>query len=129
MGKAKPSTQKVKQNDWRASKYSTLFPEERRLFHLLGIFVRSPENKEGVDSLAELMTKEKSVPYLLAERIGIEKGKVEGAEKKSYEVVKNLLRANKFTVAEIANFANVPEIYVKKVKKTLVKKTLSKRSL
>jgi predicted nucleic-acid-binding protein len=43
----------------------------------------------------------------------------EGMEKKSYEVVKNLLQANRFTIPEIANFANVTEDFVRKVKKDL----------
>jgi hypothetical protein len=35
------------------------------------------------------------------------------------EVVKNLILANRFTIAEIANFASVTEDFVEKVKKTL----------
>lgn len=41
--------------------------------------------------------------------------------KKNYEFVANLLNADKFTVSEIANFANVTEAFVKKVKKELKK--------
>jgi predicted transposase YdaD len=52
-------------------------------------------------------------------REGIEKGREEGIEKKGHEVVKNLLIAGKFTIAEIANFANVTEDFVRKVKKDL----------
>ena len=48
-----------------------------------------------------------------------EEGREEGAEQKSYEVVKNLLSAGEFTVAKIANFANVSESFVRKVKKGL----------
>ncbi len=39
-----------------------------------------------------------------------------GAEQKSYEFVKKLLAAKKFTIAEIADFAGVTETFVKKVK-------------
>jgi hypothetical protein len=48
-------------------------------------------------------------------RIEIEKNK---AESKT-EFVKNLLSANRFTIAEIATFASVSEDFVEKVKKTL----------
>ena len=51
---------------------------------------------------------------------GREEGIGVGAEKKSYEVVKNLLLANKFNFSEIANFANVSETFVRKVKKDLL---------
>jgi flagellar biosynthesis/type III secretory pathway protein FliH len=81
------------------------------------------EKLEIMDSIAKYITKEKDILYRLGEREGIEKGKIEGKiegeEKKSYEVVKNLLTANQFTIAEIANFANVTEAFVKKVKKSL----------
>ena len=46
-------------------------------------------------------------------------GMEKGAEKKSYEFVRNLLSAGKFSIAEIANFANVPEAFVRKVKKEI----------
>jgi hypothetical protein len=42
-----------------------------------------------------------------------------GREEKSFKVVENLLAAGKFTIAEIANFADVSEVYVRKVKKDL----------
>ena len=52
---------------------------------------------------------------------GMEKGIVEGLEigaaQKSYEVVKKLLSAGKFTIPEIAGFAGVSEDFVRKVKK------------
>jgi len=47
---------------------------------------------------------------------------IEGEEKKSYEVVSNLLSADKFTIAEIANFASVTEDFVRKVKADLAKR-------
>src|SRR6185312_16123890 len=43
----------------------------------------------------------------------------EGMEKGKAEVVKNLLIAGKFSISEIANFANVNEAFVRKVKKGL----------
>ncbi len=83
----------------------------------------APENLAIMDSIAKYISEEKDILYRRGEikgiEKGIEKGKIEGEEKKSYEVVKNLLVANKFTIAEIANFASVTEAFVKKVKKTL----------
>ena len=52
---------------------------------------------------------------------GREQGRGEGEEKKSYIVVKNLLSAKKFTVAEIANFASVSEWFVIAVKEEISK--------
>ena len=43
----------------------------------------------------------------------------QGAEQKSYEVVRNLLSADQFTIAKIANFVNVPEAFVRKIKKEI----------
>lgn len=46
----------------------------------------------------------------------------EGREQKGYEVVKKLLSTGKFSISEIANFANVAEAFVKKVRAGLHKK-------
>ena len=53
---------------------------------------------------------------------GIEKGREEGIGQKSYMVVKNLLAAGKFSIAEIAGFADVSEAFVKKVQADLHKR-------
>jgi predicted transposase/invertase (TIGR01784 family) len=50
-------------------------------------------------------------------RMALEEGREEGREEGKAEVVKNLLNTGKFSIAEIANFANVPEALVRKVKK------------
>ena len=54
---------------------------------------------------------------------GLEKGREEGMEigkeKKSYEFVKNLLVSGKFSIPEIASFANVSEAFARRVKKDL----------
>lgn len=56
---------------------------------------------------------------------GIEKGRKEGIEKGIEEgkaaIVSNLINTGKFTISEIANFSNVPEAFVKKIKKGLKK--------
>ena len=48
-----------------------------------------------------------------------EKGLKEGEQRKSVEIVKNLLAAGKFTIAEIAKYAGVTEGFVRKVKEDL----------
>ena len=47
----------------------------------------------------------------------LDQGREEGREKVKSEVVRNLLLAGRFTIPEIANFANVSEAFVRKVKK------------
>ena len=42
--------------------------------------------------------------------------KKEGEEKKSYEVVENLLAAGRFTIAEIADYASVTVGFVEQVR-------------
>ena len=48
-----------------------------------------------------------------------EEGIKEGIAKKSYEVVDKLLLAGKFSITEVANFANVTESFVRKVQKEI----------
>ncbi|PWG78177.1 hypothetical protein [Pararcticibacter amylolyticus] len=59
----------------------------------------------------------------IGHRQGIEKGIEEGIEKgasgKSYEVVRNMLLSDRFTVAEICSFTNVTEDFVYKVQADL----------
>jgi len=45
-----------------------------------------------------------------------------GEAKKSYEVVSKLILANRFTTAEIAEYASVAEKFVEKVRTDLAKK-------
>lgn len=52
-------------------------------------------------------------------KLAKEKAREEGLEKKSYEVVMNLLKVKQFTIQEIANFASVSENFVRKVKRQL----------
>jgi predicted transposase/invertase (TIGR01784 family) len=51
--------------------------------------------------------------------IGIEKGIEKGEERKSFEIIKNLLLESDFTIAKIASVAGVTEDFVRMVKKTL----------
>jgi len=55
--------------------------------------------------------------------IYIEKGRKEGFEKGKEQIVQNLINTGKFTVSEIANFAGVPETFVKKVRSSMNKKS------
>jgi predicted transposase/invertase (TIGR01784 family) len=74
-----------------------------------------PESLSIMDSIANYITKEKDILYRLGEKEGMEKG----VEKGNLAVVKNLLLKTNFTIAEIADLANVNEAFVKKVKKSL----------
>ena len=49
----------------------------------------------------------------------LELARKEAVEKGKSEVVRNLLSADKFSIAEIANFTNVTEAFVRKVKKEM----------
>jgi len=53
---------------------------------------------------------------------GIEKGRKEGFEKGIEKIVQNLINNGKFTVPEIANFAGVPESFVRKVRSSMKKR-------
>ena len=66
------------------------------------------------------MSEEKDIFYRRGEKKGIEKGIEKG--KKAF--VKNLLINTDFSIAKIAALSDVTEAFVKKVKKTLKKKTL-----
>jgi predicted transposase/invertase (TIGR01784 family) len=68
-------------------------------------------------SIRKTIENERKTAVERAMKEGREEGREEGIEKKSYEVVKNLLSIGKFTIAEIANFASVSEFFVRKVKK------------
>ena len=54
-----------------------------------------------------------------AKKEGRQEGRQEGKQEEKEEFVRNLLSANKFTIAEIANFANVTETFARKVKKEM----------
>jgi predicted transposase/invertase (TIGR01784 family) len=100
-------------------------PESLQKSFIIYLLYRSGLNEAGIAALLESLpvTLKKTVMStadVLIEkgrREGIEKGREEGMEKKGYEVVKNLLTADKFTIAEIANFANVQEDFVREIKK------------
>ena len=75
----------------------------------------TPNNLEIMDSIANYITKEKDILYLVGEQVGI----VKGIEKGKKAFVKNLLLNTDFTIAKIAELTDVTEAFVKKVKKTL----------
>jgi predicted transposase/invertase (TIGR01784 family) len=89
------------------------------------LFGRSQLREAAIRTLFESLSGTTKNTIMSTLDIFIEKGRKEGfekgEEKKSYEVVKNLLSANKFTVPEIANFANVSEAFVLKVREEMSK--------
>lgn len=65
---------------------------------------REEERKEAMEAIKKAFKK------------GEEKGREKGREEGKAEVVRNLLSGGKFSVAEVANFANVSESFVRKLK-------------
>jgi hypothetical protein len=59
--------------------------------------------------------KEEDIFYRVGRHEGYEAGQNEERINRNTEFVQNLLLANKFTIVEIANFANVDESFVKRV--------------
>jgi hypothetical protein len=52
--------------------------------------------------------------------IFFQRGEKRGIEKSSADIVKNLLLSERFSISEIANFANVTEEFVQKIKEQLL---------
>jgi len=95
---------------------------ESRYFNQLRVLVQLRNLENQLDIAMETITKffkEERDPLF---RKGEVRGKAEGEEKKSYEVVSKLILANRFTTAEIADFAGVAENFVQKVRAALAKK-------
>lgn len=107
----------------------------KRFLYFLKTFlhIENPSINNNFDRQIESLTQKESVMGIIEtikmlEReegfeIGMEKGMEIGieqeSERKSREVVTNLLQANQFTITTIANFASVTEAFVEKVKKDL----------
>ncbi|MBN9382052.1 MAG: hypothetical protein J0H74_14890 [Chitinophagaceae bacterium] len=80
-----------------------------------------------MDSLASYFTLETDPVYLFGEKRGLEKGIQKGLErglekgeaKKAALLVKNLLRKTDFTIAQIAELADVSQYFVRKVKRSI----------
>jgi hypothetical protein len=72
-----------------------------------------------MDSIANYITKENDILYLVGENVGILKGMEKGIKKAKQTFVKNLLLNTNFTIAKIAALSDVTEAFVKKVKKSL----------
>ena len=110
------------------SKFSK--PVIRGIYYFIRNYVvfENKENDRKFDTVIDSITdnnKSMGIVEMLVERgkkaiheAAMEKGIEKGKEESKTEFVKNLLAANKFTVVEIANFANVTEAFVRKVKKT-----------
>jgi hypothetical protein len=98
-----------------------------KLLIFLQLYIRFADSTYSAkfDKAIEVLTKNAKtmgIRELVLDRArkeGLQKGLEEGLEKKSYEVVKNLVVAGTFTVTQIANFASVTEAFVRKVKKSL----------
>ncbi len=74
-----------------------------------------PQKLNIMESVATFFKEENDIFYLR----GVRKGREEQREEEKTGFVKNLLAAGKFTITEIANFAEVTEDFVLKIKDTL----------
>lgn len=79
------------------------------------LFGRGELNEVVMEKLLETLSLTLKGTVMSTLDIFIEKGRKEGKEEGKAEIVKNLLLTNKFTITEIANFANVAETFVQKV--------------
>lgn len=91
------------------------------------LYIENPQINRNFDKQVDKLTgKEDTMGIIetikkIEREEGIELGIEQGAEKKSYEFVGNLLLNTDFDTAKIASLANVPEAFVRKVKKELKK--------
>ncbi len=79
------------------------------------------KNNANFEQALEVITKNSKnmgIEEFLLDRAK-KQGIAKGIEQGKSDVVKNLLRAGKFSISEIANFAGVTEVFVKKIKRSL----------
>jgi predicted transposase/invertase (TIGR01784 family) len=77
------------------------------------------ERKEAKEAITKALKEGKERGIREGRKKGIEEGREEGREEGKAEVVRNLLFVGKFSNEEVANFANVSEAFVRKVKKDM----------
>lgn len=98
-------------------------PSKHRYIQQLRILAQlhnlESESLQIMDSIANYITKENDILYLVGENVGILKGMEKGIKKAKQTFVKNLLLNTNFTIAKIAALSDVTEAFVKKVKKSL----------
>lgn len=107
-------TRKVSGTDFAENQY---LQQLRVIIQLRNL---AKEFNNAMESVAKFFRKEKDPFFIEGELKGkmegkIE-GKVEGKTEGKVEVVRNLLQSGRFTIAEIAHFANVDEAFVEKVR-------------
>lgn len=72
-------------------------------------------NLNNMDSLIDLLVPEEDWLYKIGERKGLEIGETKRATK----MVKNLIRKTDFTIAQIAELAEVSQYFVRKIKRSI----------
>jgi predicted transposase/invertase (TIGR01784 family) len=96
-------------------------PEGLQKNFIVYLFARSEMEETAIRELLESLSGTLKNTVMNTLDIFIEKGRreglEEGLERGKAEVVRNLLLAGRFTIAEIVNFANVTEDFVRKLKK------------
>ena len=98
---------------FQIAEYSNLTREEKAMYD---IELKRKWDRANILAYA----KEQARKEGLAE--GLAEGKAEGKAEKSYEFVSNLLRAGRFSVEDIAKYANVPVSFVREVQVKLLEK-------
>ena len=73
-------------------------------------------NSMIMESITDYLLKNVDLKSDVIYQMGEKEGKIEGKIESQFEVVKNLLTANRFTTSEIANFAGVTEDFVEEIK-------------
>lgn len=99
---------------------------ENRYFNQLRVLVQLRKLENHFDIAMETITKffkeERDPLFRRGEARGKAEGEARGEEKKSYEIVANMISAKRFTIDEIAYYAQVSIEFVQKVRAELNKK-------
>lgn len=69
-----------------------------------------------METVSKFFKEEKDPFFIKGESKGLQKGELKGKLEGKAEVVRNLLKAGRFTISEIAGFANVEEAFVEEIK-------------
>ncbi|MBE9461200.1 hypothetical protein IEE83_04825 [Dyadobacter sp. UP-52] len=79
------------------------------------------ESTMGIIETIKMLTREEGIEIGLEQGLekGLEQGLEKGEEKKSLKVVTRMLQSEKFSISEIANFADVSEDFVRKVQEEI----------
>jgi predicted transposase YdaD len=101
---------------FNVSEYCNLTREEKAMYD---VELKRKWDRANILSYAREQGKEEGLAE--GEAKGEAKGKAETEAKKNYEFVSNLIQAGRFSIEEIAKYANVSVSFVREVQKKLAK--------